>query len=562
MRTPNSRVLLLVVAASILAGCTSKEGSSSSAGGSAAGGTVIISPGSDAVEIFPPFVNDQIGRTVQDLVFDRLADLKASGSTVGDGSFAPRLAQKWTWAPDSLSIAYSIDPRARWHDGKPVTAGDVRFSFKLFTDPKVGSPTAPLLTNIDSVSVRDSLTAVAWFKKRTPEQFYDLAYQLMIVPEHVYGSIPLDQLHTSPATRTLVGSGPFRFVRWEPNTRLELIADTANYRGRPMLDRVIFTPTDPPTAATQVLSGQSDYVPAFPVDQVPKLDSSAVATKSIDPQSAYTFMAMNPHAPKSKTAPNPIFSDIRVRRALSMAVDRVAMLHNVFGNDGLISHGPFPMTLAYADSTLRLPPYDTSAAKAMLDSSGWRAGSDGMRAKNGRPLRFALTSPNSSLFRRRYAVLMQEQFRKIGAQVDVDLIDNPTMVRREQEGDWEAVLQTPGTDPSITGAKQFWGTGAIGANGQNFIPYSNPRVDALLDSAAKAFDPAKSKSASSRAFQQIIDDVPAIWLYDVTFYNAVNRRIAIPAPKIDSWWMNLERWSIPPAKRIPRDRIGLAPSKP
>src|SRR5665213_1673319 len=134
-------------------------------------------------------------------------------------------------------------------------------------------------------------------------------------------------------------------------------------------------------------------------------------------------MAMNPHVAKSKTTPHPIFSDIRVRRALSMAVDREAMLHNVFGNDGLIAHGPFSMTLGYADSTLRLPPYDTTAAKAMLDSSGWRAGSDGMRAKNGHPLHFALTAPNSSLFRRRYGVLMQEQFRKIGAQVDLDLVD-------------------------------------------------------------------------------------------------------------------------------------------
>ncbi|MDB4875252.1 MAG: ABC-type transporter, periplasmic subunit [Gemmatimonadetes bacterium] len=551
--------LLLIASAAVLVGCGSKEGSSSSG---TAGGTVIIDTPGNAVAIFPPYVDDQIGRWVQDLVFDRLADLKAGGTTIGDRGFTARLAQKWTWAPDSMSIAFSLDPRARFHDGTPVTASDVRYSFNVFTDPKVGSPTAPTLTNIDSISVRDSLTPVAWFKRRTPEQFYDLAYQLVVLPQHVYAGIPADQLRTSAATRSLVGSGPFRLVKWEAGARLELIADTSNYRGRPKLDRLIMTAVETPTAATQVLAGQADFVEAFPVDQVPKLDSSAVARSNIEPQLGYTFMGMNQHVAKSKTAPNPIFSDIRVRRALSMAVDRVGMLHNVFGNTGLLAHGPFPMTASYADSTLKLPAFDTTAARAMLDSSGWRVGADGMRSKNGVPLRFSLMSPTTSLFRRRYAVLLQEQFRRLGVQVDLDFVDGPTAVLRSQAGDFQAILHTPGTDPSITGAKQFWGTGGIGPAGHNILPYSNPKVDALLDSAAAAFDPDKAKAAASRAFQTIIDDVPAIWLYDVTYYNGINRRITIPQPTLAGWWMNVEHWSIPADKRIPRDRIGLTAAKP
>ncbi|HEY4217489.1 MAG TPA: peptide ABC transporter substrate-binding protein [Gemmatimonadaceae bacterium] len=553
--------LVIIAAAVALAGCTSKE-SATSAGGGQAGGTVIMVTPGDAVEVFPPFVNDQVGRWVQDLVFERLADLKPGLVTKGDQGFAPRLAQKWTWAPDSLSIAFSLDPRARWHDGTPVTAQDVKYSLDIFKNPKVGSPVTPNITNIDSISVRDSLTAVAWFHKRKPEQFYDLAYQLMVMPKHVYDSIPPEQLHTSPTTRKLVGSGPFRFVSWQPGSRIEFIADTANYRGRPSLDRVIMTPGDPATGAAQLLAGQVDLVIAFPVDQVPKLDSSTVARSMIDPQLAYVFMAMNPHVAKSKTEPNPVFADIRVRRALSMAVDRVGMLHNVFGNDGILSHGPFPMAAGYADSTLRLPPFDTTAAKALLDSAGWRAGADGMRSKNGKPLRFSLMLPSSSLFRRRYGVLMQEQFRKVGAQVDLDVVDNPTMIRRLLDHDWDAELHAPGVDPSLTGEEQFWATRAIGANGQNFIPYSNPKVDALLDSAIATFDPAKSKGQSSRAFQMMIDDAPGIWLYDVTVYDGINRRITVPTPTISDWWMNLQNWSIPADKRIPRDRIGLAPAKP
>jgi peptide/nickel transport system substrate-binding protein len=506
-------------------------------------------------------VNEAVGRMVQDMVFDRLAEIDSSLGTIGDRGFAPRLARKWTWAPDSMSIAFELDPNARWHDGKPVTAADVRYSFTVFTDPKVGSPVAPTLANLDSVSVRDSSTAVVWFKKHTPEEFYDVAYQLVIMPEHVYGRIPPEQLHTSELTRAPVGSGRFRFAKWNAGTRIELVSDTANYRGRAKLDRVILVPTDPATSATQLLSGQADFMEAFPVDQVPKLDSNAFARPIVIPQLAYIFLGMNRYARKSTSAPHPIFSDLRVRRALSMGVDRQSMLRNVFGNNGHLSHGPFAMTASYADSSLHAPPYDTSAAKAMLDSSGWHAGTNGMREKNGRPLRFSLLV-TSSLYRRRYAVLLQEQLRKLGAQVDISQIDNNAFLAARSSGDFDALIDGFAPDPSPTGIKQVWATAGIGPAGQNALRYSNPHVDALLDSASAAFDPSTVKGYTSRAFQQIIDDAPAVWLYDVVITDAANRRINVMGMRPDEWWAGIADWTIPADKRIDRDRIGLSPPKP
>ena len=122
------------------------------------GGTLIDATLGDAVDVFPPFVGDSTDESFRTWSSTGSPRSAPELTTIGDKGFTPRLAKSWTWAPDSLSIAFSIDPRARWHDGKPVTANDVRYSFKMFTDPKVGSPIAPLLTNIDSVSVRDSLT--------------------------------------------------------------------------------------------------------------------------------------------------------------------------------------------------------------------------------------------------------------------------------------------------------------------------------------------------------------------------------------------------------------------
>ncbi len=555
MRTP----ILSLIAISLLAGCSAD---SKSGRDSRTGGTFIFAAPNDPIDVFPAFVGDATGALVADLVFDHLADIGVDLKTYGDKGFSPRLAKSWSWAPDSLSITFSLDPRARWHDGKPVTASDVRYSLKLFTDPKAGSPAAPLLLNIDSVSVKDSLTPVFWFKKHTPEQFYDVAYQLYIVPEHVYGAIPLDSLRMSSAARQPVGSGPFRFVQWQPDVRLELVADTGNYHGRPHFDRVLVIPNAEPAARkTQVLTGEADYMANFPADQLATLDSSPVARTLYVPTLQYMFMGMNRYVPKSNLRPHPIFSDVRVRRALSMSVDRTSMLHNVFGDKGLMAYGPFPMSLAAADSTLRLPHYDTAAAEALLDSAGWRRGANGVRVKFGNPLHFRLLVPTTSVPRTKYAQLLQEQFRLVGVDMEIEAVDPKVFGARIQAGgkapDFDAYVNSFGTDPSPSGMRQNWGTAGIGPQGQNALLYSNAKFDALVDSMSSSFDTVKAKQYASRAFQQIVDDAPAIWLYDIRGIDAVHRRITPGPLRADGWWKTLDQWSIAPDKQIDRDRIGL-----
>lgn len=511
--------------------------------------------------LLPAFANNDAAHLVDDGVFDHLADISFDLQTIGDKSFSPHLATTWSWAPDSLSIAFSLNPAARWHDGKPVRAEDVRFTFRVYTDKQAASPNADLLVNIDSVSVRDSLTPVLWFKRRSPEQFFQ-ASQMEIMPEHVYGSMAPGQLRTSDIGRRPIGSGRFRFVQWQPGVRLELVADTANYHGRPKLDRVILTSTDPATSAAQVLTGQADFVPSFPWDQRQQLDSSKVARGIVIPVTAYTYMAMNLKNRK-QNQPHPIFGDLAVRRALSMSTDRAAMLKNVFGDVGRLGMGPFPRGVSTTDTTLKLLPYDTAAANRLLDSAGWRASTPGaVRVKNGRPLRFGLLVPQSSFFRMRYAVLLQEQLKRVGAQVDLEPVDLNTQTARMQTHDFDAGLASYSVDPGVDGERQLWGTSSIGGQGSNFGRYSNPRVDALLDSAAHASDMSHARTFASKAYQQIIDDAPAVWLYDVVLLGGANRRLTIPPMRVDAYWALLADWSIPANLRTPRDRVGLSQGKP
>jgi peptide/nickel transport system substrate-binding protein len=174
--TGRSRVVPFAAALLLLAACKGADRAAAAAGA----GTVIIAATSEPTTLFPPRVTNSQESAVVASVFDRLAEIGPALNAAGDAGFTPRLAKAWTWAPDSLSIAFAIDPRAKWHDGVSVRAEDVRYSFHVYTAPAVASAASSLLSNIDSVSVRDSLSAVFWFKRRTPQQFMDATYSLFI----------------------------------------------------------------------------------------------------------------------------------------------------------------------------------------------------------------------------------------------------------------------------------------------------------------------------------------------------------------------------------------------
>lgn len=523
----------------------------------APGGTLLISIGADADALFPPLTNLTSGRQVSDQLFERLAEIGPRLNTIGDTEFAPRLARRWRWSRDSLSIAFELDPRARWHDGRPVRASDVRFSWEVYTDPAVASPTAPLLrANIDSVTARDARTAVVWFKRRTPEQFYDATYQMHILPEHVYGSVPRDQLRTSSVLRQPVGSGRFRFVRWEPGARIEVVAHRPHYRGRALLDRVIWlVAPDFNSGVSRFLAGGADWFETVLPTHYDQIRRNPALALQPYPVLQYAYMGMNMRAPDG-SGPHPLFADRALRRALSMAVDRRALLKNVFGDLGALAFGPFPRNLGVADTTIPQLPFDRARAARELDALGWRMAADGVRVKDGRPLRFTMLVPTSSAPRVRYATLLQEQFRQIGARAEVEPLEIAAFLDRMSKRSFDVVVNAYGTDPSPGGSRQSWGSSGLGAGGSNVLSYANATFDARLDSALASYSAARTRAQMRRAYAQIVEDAPAIWLYEIRAVAGRHRRVRPVGLRADAWWANLADWYVPPAARLDRDRTG------
>jgi peptide/nickel transport system substrate-binding protein len=529
----------------------------------ATGGTIVLTAPGSWTPSPPPLIIDLIGRTVGDLVYDRLAEIGPRLNVIGDTEFEPRLARRWTWAPDSLSIAFEIDPRARWHDGKPVRAVDVQFTFGLVKDPRTGSSITAVIDNIDSVTTRDSLTAVVWYHRRTPQQFYDFVYQVHIMPEHVWKDVPRDKLATAEQGKSPIGTGRFRFGKFEPGVRLELIADTANFRGRAKLDRVVWQfASDAGATVTSLLTGQADMLELVPPPVLPRVDSSATLRVLKYQNLFFTYLGFNLRDPKRPAAPHPVLGDARVRRALSMALDRQALLSNVFGAHGVIGAGPLPSALLGGDS-LSLLKFDRQRASALLDSAGWAQSPDGVRRRAGKPLTFALLVPTSSALRMRFAVLIQEQLKSVGANVTIESMEFTPYNDRQVARQFDAAMMTLGFDPSpMPTVKQAWSSAGIGKSGQNFVSYSSPKFDATIDSALASFDPARANTLFRRALQTVVDDAPGVWLYDVPALAGLHKRVQPVGMRGDGWWVNLADWWVPANERIDRDRIGLRTATP
>jgi peptide/nickel transport system substrate-binding protein len=526
--------------------------------GAPGGGTLVVAVSAEPLTLLPPLVNGTQEEMVTALVFSRLADIGPGLETYGDRGFTPSLASRWAWSADSLSIAFTLDSAARWHDGTPVTARDVQFTFATYTARDVGAPRASQLRNIDSVTVRDARTAVVWFRARAPQQFHDATYPMQLLPAHLLDTIPPGRLASSAFARAPVGSGPFRLARWDAGARVEVVADTAYWRGRPSLDRVVWSVTpDPEAALVRLLAGEVDVVEGLTAAQLPRVAASPGARVALVPGVQYGFLLLNWRDPRRPAAPHPVLADARVRRAMQRAVDRAALVRNVFDSLATVAAGPAPSALLPPGMADPTPPLDLGVANALLDSAGYtQRAPDGTRMKGGQRLELEVLVPAPSRPRQRYAVLLQGQLARVGIRLVPVVLEVSALVARLEARRFDTFLGANAADPGLLGLRQSWRSNGASNDGR----YESRAFDALLDSALAAFAPEEGRRLMARVMAQAAADVPALWLYEPRTALGVHRRLRTPALPANGWFHGVDRWSVDPAARLDRDRIGVGTS--
>jgi peptide/nickel transport system substrate-binding protein len=480
---------------------------------------------------------------IADHLFLRLARVGPGLVTAGDQGFVPLLAKSWT-RRDSLTLVFELDRRARWHDGVPVTALDVDFTFGRALDSAIAPRLANVTRRIASVEAEGDHRVVFRFKEVYSEQLYDATYHVAILPAHLLAALPPTAAAWARFVERPVGSGPYRWVRREGGQLIELVANHDFFLGRPGIKRVIVTVAASSDARLNLLlagtADAMDNIPA-PTTNLARVESARHLRLVTVPSSNLGYLLFNQRDPTNRDRPHPILADRDVRRALILALDRELLVRAVLGRYGYVPFGPASAQLWIGHGAPNPSRQDQSAARQLLAGRGWvdRDG-DGIREnRNGAPLSLRLLVSTSSMTRLQMAAIIQEQLRQVGVRIDVVRVDVAVWIERHNAGEFDIDFSAATQDPSPSGLAYSWtcsGPGNVGG-------YCDPGADSLLQRALES--PTADRRLWHDFLKRVEENVPAAFIYTQVFAFGVNRRFRDVTIRPESSWSALWRWSAP-----------------
>jgi peptide/nickel transport system substrate-binding protein len=420
-----------------------------------------------------------------------------------DGEVIGNLARSWTHSADGRDWTFHLRSDVRWHDGVPVTARDLVFTFDLLSDPDVAEAHP-----FGSVSAVDDTTLIIrGMNVRTPTYWtWEIA-----LPEHLLRDLDSKRFRSWDFWRAPVGNGPYRFARRLPATMMEFAANEDYADGRPAIDRVLIRFVGEAGFA-EFLAGRVDVLDAVSPSQALRVDADPrlALYHSFNPRHANVIYWRHDH---------PFFADPRVRRALTVGVDRTTLLRALRLPEAV----PVPDALYTAGQFRRgeLPPplaYDPAEAKRLLQQAGWGdADGDGVLDRDGQAFRFALSIQGVGM--QEAAVVLKEQYRRLGVVVDLKVLPYNLAETRLQQGDFDAHLGYVSMSPS--GIEMRFG----GHETHRFSGYTNTRLIELARAAAATPDQAMQDSLYREMTEIYRADLPVTPLYPFASSSAAHRRV-------------------------------------
>lgn len=476
-----------------------------------------------------------INTEVADQLFLRLANLGPDRRTADERSFEPALARRWERL-DSLTLALELDPRARWHDGKPVLAEDVVYTFARARDPSVSPKLANLLRYVADVSAEGERRVVFRFSRAYPEQLYDIVFHTSPLPSHLLGP-PAAPIPRAFIDRP-VGSGPYRVTRAVPGQFLELSAAPDFLLGKPTITRVLFrVASDPDARLNLLLSDAADVTENLPIGSLQRVEAAPHLRAVTLPSASMGYLLFNQRDRTDRSRPHPILGDPVVRRAIGLALDRAAIVRAAFGRFAEVPYGPVSQLLWIRADSPRAPRAEPRQASRLLASRGWRdSDGDGVLDRDGIPLSLTLNYPLTSEVRRQIALLVQEQLRAVGIRIELARLEGAVWSERRSRGDFDMDFSAAVQDPTPSGLTQSWSC----SGGTNVAGYCNPAVDSLLDRAIR--DPSGGGALWQAALRRIEEDAPAVFMYAPLSIYPVSRRLHNVRLRPESPWLQLWSW--------------------
>lgn len=536
-----------LAAALLLAACGGGEGggggggAQKDAGPPQPGGTAAIDVLSD-FQALNPVVNTHLTTddVIKFMLFTPLIQY--------DEKLQPRawLAERWDLTENNVTFTLRND--VKWHDGRPVTAEDVKFTFDLAKDTTTGSLLgAAYLNMVKSATVVDPRTIR--FDFVAPHAQALDGFWWPPLPKHLLEGVSPAQLSQHAFNRNPVGSGPFRFREWRPNQSLTLEANPdfpAALGGRPRLDRVVWRVVpEATTMMTELFNGTADVIgyTLLPdqATQVRAQEGQGVRL-SHNPSREFTFIAWNNN--------DELFRDPRVRRAMTLAINREQIIQALLQGFAVPAHGIIPpWSPMYTD--IGNLPHDAAQARQLLQQAGWAdANGDRVVEKGGKPFRFTLLVNSANRLHQDMATVIQQQLAAVGVQVDVRTQEFQSMLQQYKAREYQGVIANWTLDTfKVDPTPLFSCAQARIANSANRTGYCSPQADALMQQGAGATDPAQARAVWERFSRQLQQDQPVTFLYWTEDLAGIGPRLQGAEMDARGKIQNIQEWWIPANRR-------------
>ncbi|RYZ76943.1 MAG: peptide ABC transporter substrate-binding protein [Proteobacteria bacterium] len=459
----------------------------------------------------------------------------------------PMLAEKSEISKDGKQFTFTLRKGAKWSDGKPVTAEDVKFSFDVIFDPKYSTAhKRPYYEQIEKAEIISPDTVRFTVKSKYFLNFRIVA-SMAIVPKHIYGNAA----EGSKLNKTLIGSGPYKIEKYDKGQSMVLVRNkewwgnnVASQKGSYNFERIRFRFLKDSNISIEALKkGDIDFAELTPEEYTKKTSGSEwgkavakVKTENVSPKD-YGWIGWNMR--------REMFKDKNVRIALAHLVNRDEMNQKFRFGMSVPATGPWYVQSEYADPSVKPIAYDPKKAIEMLKAAGWvDSDKDGVLDKTvgGKKVNFSFSIMYGNKDTEKYWVMYQGDLKKVGIDMRLQFMEWNAMLKAMDEFNFDAITLrwTGSVDPD---PKQIWHSASAVKGGSNVVGYSNPEVDKLIDEARMELDKKKRIPLLRTVYKRIAEDAPYAFLFvDKYVTYAHSTKVAMPKPtyKYDVgttyWW--------------------------
>lgn len=473
-----------------------------------AGGRVVISTFADPVVFIWNRASDSASNDIMGFMFEALVASDINGQPI------PGLATSWKFDKPNLTYTFNLRKGVKWHDGKPFTAKDVKATFDMYIHPDSLNTYKADYNSIESVTIVNDYQVK--FKLKENNVFFLVggpANVGAILPAHHFPNGVKDyNAKNSKFGRFPIGTGPFKFKEWKEDERVVLAANKDYWDGRPYLDEVIIRNLpDANVEALNLIKGDVDFVEVL----TPRTLSQVAKDKDLKTVT-YDYGRFDYIGWNNK---NPIFTDKRVRQAMNYALNRQAIVSQIYLGKAYLGTGPMHPKLPQENKSVKPYPYDLKKAAELLAAAGWKKGSDGILAKDGKKFDIEVTYNTGNVQRQKISQVLAADLKKLGIKATVRGYEWSLYLDKYLKGELDMfVLAWGGYSGATLEHYGFFHSSAIpdlekGTAGNNRMRVDYPKVDQMLEQYLTEEDPSKRNKIYQELHAFLADEAVAAFTH-------------------------------------------------